>query len=157
MGDGIPNGAVGASVAVLIYSFCCLTASSLVVGLMLSYGENWTCKLSILPLISQCQTVADYLVDVTLLCFFAAISTVASIIQQFHYAFAWEVIKQAQFDRALQSLTTPALGLGGAAQKVDVVLFVIRGFIQPPISNPRANSQAEYYCYNVMSLNILFW
>jgi hypothetical protein len=84
--------------------------------------------------------VADYLVDVTLLCFFTAVSTVASIIQQFHYAFAWKVIKQAQFDKALQSLTTPALGLGGAAQMVDVVLFDIRGFIQCPVSISRADS-----------------
>ena len=38
------------------------------------------------------------------------------------------MIKQAQFDKAVQSLTTPALGLGGAAQIVDVVLFDIRGF-----------------------------
>jgi hypothetical protein len=61
-----------------------------------------------------------------MLCSFTALSTAASIIQQFHYAFAWEVIKQAQFDKAVQSLTTPALGLGGAAQIVDVVLFDIR-------------------------------
>ncbi|CZR61688.1 uncharacterized protein PAC_11585 [Phialocephala subalpina] len=102
MGSGIPQGAAGASVAVLIYSFFCQTCSLLLVGLLLSYGEN-----------------------VTLLCSFTAISTVGSIIQKFHYAFAWEVIKQAQFDKAVQSLTTPALGLGGAAQTVDVVLFDI--------------------------------
>jgi hypothetical protein len=71
----------------------------------------------------------DRLVDVTLLCSFTLLSTVASIIQQFHYAFAWETIKQAQFDKAVQSLTVPALGLGGAAQIVDVALFDIRKFI----------------------------
>jgi hypothetical protein len=125
MGGGIPNGAVGASVAVLIYSFLCLTCSSLVVGLLLSYGEKWTCKLYIRSLNLE-QKLTAYLIDVTFLCFFTALSTVASIIQQFHYAFAWEVIKQAQFNQAVQSLTTPALGLGGAAQIVDVVLFDIR-------------------------------
>lgn len=124
MGVGIPQGAVGASIAVLIYSFFCLTCSSLVVGLLLSYGESWTCKLWTYHLIRN--TFADCVIDVTLLCSFTAISTVGSIIQQFHYAFAWEVIKQAQFDNAVQSLTTPALGLGGAAQSVDVVLFDIR-------------------------------
>jgi hypothetical protein len=124
MGSGIPQGAVGASVAVLIYSFFCLTCSSLVVGLLLSYGESWTCKLDQ----SIRNLVADCLIDVTLLCSFTAISTIGSIIQQFHYAFAWEVIKQAQFDKAVQSLTTPALGLGNAAQVVDVVLFDIREF-----------------------------
>lgn len=46
--------------------------------------------------------------------------------QQLHYAFAWKVIKQAQFEKAVKSLTSPALGLGGAAQIVDVVLFDIR-------------------------------
>lgn len=47
MGGGIPQGAVGASVAVLIYSFFCLTCSSLVVGLLLSYGESWTCEIEV--------------------------------------------------------------------------------------------------------------
>ena len=74
------------------------------------------------------KIIADCLTDVTMLCSFTALSTVASIIQQFHYAFAWEVIKQAQFDKAVQSLTTPALGLGGAAQTMDVVLFDIREY-----------------------------
>jgi len=73
--------------------------------------------------------LTNFLVDVTILCISTALSTVTSIIQQFHYVFAWEVIKQAQFEQAVESLTTPSIGLGGSAQDVDLVLFRIREFV----------------------------
>jgi hypothetical protein len=57
---------------------------------------------------------------------FTALSTLASIIQQLHYATAWAIIKQAQFDKALETLTHPGLALGVSAQSVDQVLFFIR-------------------------------
>jgi hypothetical protein len=38
------------------------------------------------------------------------------------------MIKEAQFDKAVQSLKHPGLAIGGAAQPVDVVLFFIRKF-----------------------------
>jgi hypothetical protein len=57
---------------------------------------------------------------------FTAVSTVGSIIQQFHYAINWRTIKQAQFNQALLSLKVPGLSFGGAAEKADIVLFYIR-------------------------------
>jgi hypothetical protein len=63
---------------------------------------------------------------VTLLSFFTAVSTLGSIIQQIHYAVAWEVIKQAQFDKAVQALKDKGLQFGAAAQNMDVVLYFIR-------------------------------
>ncbi|KAE8448058.1 hypothetical protein EG329_009823 [Mollisiaceae sp. DMI_Dod_QoI] len=77
---------------------------------------------------------------VTIFSGFTALSTAASLVQQLHYATSWVVIKQAQFDKALLALTHKGLAIGGAAQIVDQVLFYI-----------------QFYCYNVMSLNILFW
>jgi hypothetical protein len=65
---------------------------------------------------------------VTILSTFTALSTLGSIIQQLHYAISWKVIKEAQFDKAVQSLKHPGLAIGGAAQPVDVVLFFIRKF-----------------------------
>lgn len=64
--------------------------------------------------------------DITLLGTFTAISSLASIIQQIHYATSWAIIKKAQYDKAVENIGTPALTVGGAAQKVDVVLFTIR-------------------------------
>ncbi len=66
------------------------------------------------------------MLDVTIFSAFTALSTFASIIQQLHYATAWEVIKQAQFDKALASQKRKGLAFGGAAQIVDQVLFYIR-------------------------------
>jgi hypothetical protein len=63
---------------------------------------------------------------VTLLNLFTATSTLASIIQQIHYATAWVAIKQAQYDKAVEYLNTPSLAIGGAAEKTDVVVFDIR-------------------------------
>ena len=75
---------------------------------------------------TKLRSTADRSIDVTLLCAFTALSTVGSIIQQFHYATSWVDIKQAQFEKAIQSLTEPSLAFGGAAQKTDVALFYIR-------------------------------
>ncbi|KAH6674167.1 hypothetical protein B0J14DRAFT_33301 [Halenospora varia] len=120
MAGGIPQEAVATSAVVLIYSFICLTLVTLLVCLLVSFGERWT--------------------FVTIFSAFTALSTLGSIIQQFHYAFDWRVIKQAQFDQAVKSLSHPGLAFGGAAEKADIILFNI-----------------QFYSYNVMSLNILFW
>ncbi|CZR59817.1 uncharacterized protein PAC_09711 [Phialocephala subalpina] len=120
MAPGIPSQAVWASVVVLIYSSICLSLSTMLTCLLISFGESWS--------------------YVTIFSGFTALSTAASIAQQFHYATSWVIIKQAQFDKAVLALTHKGLAFGGAAQIVDQVLFFI-----------------QFYCYNVMSLNILFW
>jgi hypothetical protein len=63
---------------------------------------------------------------VTIFSTFTAISTLASIIQQVHYATSFFTIKQAQFQQAVKSLSHPGLAFGGAAEPTDVVLFYIR-------------------------------
>ncbi|KAL3424019.1 glycoside hydrolase [Phlyctema vagabunda] len=120
MTGGIPIDVVGVAVGILLYSFVCLTLSLLLVCLLWSFGERWT--------------------YVALLTIFTSISTLASIIQQFHYALAWKSVKQAQYSKAVESLSNPSLSFGGAAQIVDVILYWI-----------------QFYCYNVMSLMVLFW
>lgn len=62
------------------------------------------------------------MVDISLLAFFASLSTLASIIEQFHYAIAWEKITQAEYEKALEIVNSPSLGVGRAAQKTDIVL-----------------------------------
>ncbi|KAF8851897.1 hypothetical protein BDZ45DRAFT_129285 [Acephala macrosclerotiorum] len=120
MAPGIPSQAVWASVIVLIYSSICLSLSTMLTCLLITFGESWS--------------------YVTILSGFTALSTAASIAQQFHYATSWVIIKQAQFDKAVLALTHKGLAFGGAAQIVDQILYFI-----------------QFYCYNVMSLNILFW
>ena len=77
--------------------------------------------------------------------------------QQIHYATSWVIIKEAQFTKAVESLRHPGLALGGASQKVDVILFFIRESVRVLENYPNADYRVEFYCYNVMSLNILFW
>ncbi|KAK0106940.1 hypothetical protein ONS95_003655 [Cadophora gregata] len=120
MTGGIPQGAVGVSVIVLLYSAGCLTLTTLLTCLLVSFGEAWS--------------------YVTIFSGFTALSTFASLIQQIHYAAAWEVIKEAQFHKAVESQTRKGLAFGGAAQIVDQVLFYI-----------------QFYSYNVMALNVFFW
>lgn len=102
---------------------------------------------------------ADILSDVTFFSAFTALSTLASIIQQLHYATAWVVIKQAEFDKAVEDLEHPALAVGGAAQVVDKGLFLIREYAQTRCFRFVATNVriTEFYCYNVMSLNVMFW
>ena len=57
---------------------------------------------------------------------FCAVSTLASIIQQFHYALSWETIMKAKYDQAVRGLEHPGLAYGGAAEQTDVILFYIR-------------------------------
>jgi hypothetical protein len=65
-------------------------------------------------------------IDVTFICGFATIDTLVSIIELLHYALAWNEIKVAQYQKAVASLKTPALGFSGSAGTVDVVLADIR-------------------------------
>ena len=65
---------------------------------------------------------------------FTSIATLASFIQQIHYATDWSIIKQAQFDQAVESLQHPGLSFGGAAEKTDVILFYIREQTSSPLT-----------------------
>jgi hypothetical protein len=64
--------------------------------------------------------------DVMIFSTFTSIATLASFIQQIHYAVAWSIIKQSQFDLAVMSISHPGLAFGGAAEQTDVILFYIR-------------------------------
>jgi len=61
-----------------------------------------------------------------MLAVFSAISTLASMVQQLHFAIEWESVKEAEFEKALRSVKTPSLALSGPAQEIDIVLFNIR-------------------------------
>jgi hypothetical protein len=64
--------------------------------------------------------------DVMIFSTFTSIATLASFVQQIHYALAWSLIKQSQFETAVKSLSHPGLSFGGAAEPIDVILFYIR-------------------------------
>jgi hypothetical protein len=97
---------------------------------------------------------ANCATDVTIFSAFTALSTLGSIIQQLHYAIAWVIIKEAQFDQAVQSLTHKGLALGGAAQPTDKVLFYIRKHIEessvtPKLSMASQSSTATMSCLSI--------
>ncbi|RKF79329.1 putative glycoside hydrolase [Golovinomyces cichoracearum] len=120
MTTNLPIEALGVSVCVFIYSVGCLILSTLLVCLLIAYGER-----------------SKY---VTLVSTFTALSTFASIVQQVHFVANWSIIRKAHFEEAMQKLLRHGVAFGGAGETWDVVLFNI-----------------QFYCYNVMTLNILFW
>ncbi|CAL3967470.1 unnamed protein product [Diplocarpon coronariae] len=117
---GIPSRALGASVAVLLYSSGCLALSTLLTCLLVNFGEAWS--------------------YVTIISGFTSLSTFASIVEQIHYAVAWVTIKEAQYEKAVESQYRQGLQFRRAALQLDSVLFFI-----------------QFYSYNVMSLSVLFW
>ncbi|ESZ91386.1 hypothetical protein SBOR_8238 [Sclerotinia borealis F-4128] len=106
MGTGIPQEAVGASAAVLVYSSICLSLAILLVCMLWTYGERWT--------------------YVTFLAKFSALSTIGSIAQQIHYNLAWLHVKHDDYAMALKAVDMPALGFSGVGNTVDLVLFTIQ-------------------------------
>lgn len=105
----------------------------------------------------ECDLNAADIIDVMIFATFTSVATLASSIQQIHYATSWSTIKEAQFEQADRSMIHPGLAFGGAAQITDVVLFHIRKYISCLHLIVLTLSAIEFYCYNVMSLNILFW
>ncbi|KAG9247384.1 hypothetical protein BJ878DRAFT_191332 [Calycina marina] len=77
---------------------------------------------------------------ITMLATFSAISTVGSIAQQIHYGTSWASIKEEQYQKALNIQTYPGLAFTGASGTLDIVLY-----------------NMQLYCYNVMSLSVMFW
>ncbi|APA11922.1 hypothetical protein sscle_08g066920 [Sclerotinia sclerotiorum 1980 UF-70] len=106
MGTGIPQEAIGASAAVLVYSFLCLILVTLLICMLWTYGERWT--------------------YVTFLAEFSALSTLGSIAQQIHYNRDWLLVKQDDYETALKAVELPALGLSGVGNEVDLILFTIQ-------------------------------
>ncbi|CZT44969.1 uncharacterized protein RSE6_05232 [Rhynchosporium secalis] len=120
MSRRVPQEAVAVYIVVLFYSTMCLTLSTLLTSLLIQFGEAWS--------------------YVTIVSGFTCISTLASVGQQIHYAVSWEIIKIAQFEKAVESQLRKGTSIGGGAQIVDQWLFFI-----------------QFYCYNVMSLSVFFW
>jgi hypothetical protein len=123
MSGGIPQEAVPVSAVVLLYSVINFILCFLLTLLLISFGERWTCNQN--RCLSSTSS-ADCATDVTIFSGFTALSTLGSIIQQIHYATSWVIIKEAQFNSAVESLKHSGLALGGAAQPVDEILFFIR-------------------------------
>jgi len=65
-------------------------------------------------------------VVVTIFSAFTSLSTLASIIEQIHYAIAWEAIKQAGYESAVNGLERAGIVYGDAVIPVDRVLYFIR-------------------------------
>ncbi|SZF06291.1 unnamed protein product [Blumeria hordei] len=115
-----PVEALGASTFVLLFSLACLILSTLLVCLLIKFGER-----------------SKY---VTFFSVFTVVSTFASIIQQIHFVANWNIIKQGHFEHVMDKMHRHGIAFGGAGETWDLVLFYI-----------------QFYCYNAMSLNILFW
>jgi hypothetical protein len=66
------------------------------------------------------------MIDVMIHSTFTALTTLASIVQQVHYAVAWRAVKQAHYEKALRAVELPGLTFVGGAHPVDRALYLIR-------------------------------
>ncbi|EPQ61896.1 hypothetical protein BGT96224_4631, partial [Blumeria graminis f. sp. tritici 96224] len=143
-----PVEALGASTFVLLFSLACLILSTLLVCLLIKFGERSKCDFytsSFTDPSSPTSSHASFLdtnrpADVTFFSVFTVVSTFASIIQQIHFVANWNIIKQGHFEHVMDKMHRHGIAFGGAGETWDLVLFYI-----------------QFYCYNAMSLNILFW
>lgn len=122
MGTGIPQEAVGASAAVLIYSLICLLLVCMLICMLWSYGERWTCECNSPSWVGR----SNIDLDITFLTAFSAISTLGSILQQIHYNTSWTIVKHDGYNSALAAIDKPALRLTGIGNPLDRVLYLIR-------------------------------
>ncbi|KFY16497.1 hypothetical protein V491_05328 [Pseudogymnoascus sp. VKM F-3775] len=106
MSGGVPQGAVGLAVIVLLYSFLCLFLGILLFYVGWRHGAKFT--------------------YVSLIAVFASIACVASIAQQIHYVVDWVKIKEVQHAAKERDLTSPILVVTGATQGADLGLFWIQ-------------------------------
>ncbi|KAI0834296.1 hypothetical protein F5Y06DRAFT_175002 [Hypoxylon sp. FL0890] len=97
---------VGTAVAVLLYSFLCLTASSIMIWLVWTHHER-----------------DSY---VALLSYSTLLGTVASIIQQFHTFIWWRDVKTEQYEYTAEHLGNPEIAVAGPSVGLDLVLFYIQ-------------------------------
>ncbi|KAI1374872.1 hypothetical protein F4677DRAFT_425259 [Hypoxylon crocopeplum] len=100
------NEVVGIAVVVLLYSFLCLTASSLMIWLAWKHHER-----------------DSY---VALLSYFTLLGTVSSIVQQFHTIVWWRDVKTEQYEHTLAHLDSPEIAIAGPSVGLDLVLFYIQ-------------------------------
>lgn len=138
MSGGVPHGALGLSVIVLLYSFLCLFLGVLLFCVCWRHGARssctWTSDLRLLTGINYTH------LDVSLIAAFASLACAASIAQQIHFATDWVSIKEAQSAARERDPTSPILIVTGSTQGADLGLFWI-----------------QFASYNSDSLLILFW
>ncbi|KAI1762560.1 hypothetical protein GGR53DRAFT_414928 [Hypoxylon sp. FL1150] len=102
------NEVVGVAVAVLIWSFFCLTASCIMIWLVWRHHER-----------------DSY---VALLSYLSLLGTVTSIIQQFHTIIWWKDVKIAQYEHTITHLGSPEIAIAGPSIGLDLVLFYIQNY-----------------------------
>lgn len=73
------------------------------------------------------------LLDVALLAFYTALSTVASMAQQIHTYLRWTSIKIEQFDYVRDNIGNPELSVAGPSVGIDLLFFYIRKHRPPPM------------------------
>ncbi|KAI1410994.1 hypothetical protein F5Y13DRAFT_201747 [Hypoxylon sp. FL1857] len=129
---------VGTAVVVLLYSFLCLTASSIMIWLVWTHHER-----------------DSY---VALLSYSTLLGTVASIIQQFHTFVWWRDVKIEQYEYTAKHLGSPEIAIAGPSVGLDLVLFYIRKSENTfAYINVLLTIVSEYYTYNVEAMLTLFW
>jgi len=133
----MPPGALGATCAIVAWSFCCLAITLLLLWLVWVHGERVSCKTTSNPPPSLMST--DH-ADVALLAGTMSLSCLASIVQQTHTIVRWNDIKTEQWQNVMNNVGNPELNITGASTGLDLVVFYI-----------------QYYTYNVESLLVLFW
>ncbi|KFX85684.1 hypothetical protein O988_09929 [Pseudogymnoascus sp. VKM F-3808] len=106
MSGGVPHGALGLSVIVLLYSFLCLFLGILLFCVCWRHGAR-----------------SSY---VSLIAAFASLACAASIAQQIHFATDWVSIKEAQRAARERDPTSPILIVTGSTQGADLGLFWIQ-------------------------------
>ncbi|KAI1480704.1 hypothetical protein F4774DRAFT_424662 [Daldinia eschscholtzii] len=97
---------VGTAIGVLIYSFLCLAASSVMIWLVWTHHER-----------------DSY---VALLSYITLLGTASSIIQQFHTFIWWRDVKVEQYAYAVTHLGSPEVAIAGPSVGLDLVLFYIQ-------------------------------
>ncbi|KAH8884370.1 hypothetical protein GQ53DRAFT_618258, partial [Thozetella sp. PMI_491] len=120
MAAQLPSAAVPAAAGVLVYTFVNLFCSLLMIWLTWAHHER--------------------LSYVACICYFIALSIVASIVQQFHDYIFWIDVIQAEFEHKMRDPTNPELAIANGSQGMDLVLYYI-----------------QYFCYNVEAMFVLFW
>ncbi|KAI0484655.1 hypothetical protein GGR56DRAFT_35051 [Xylariaceae sp. FL0804] len=120
MAFGIPVEAQGTAAGVLIYSFLCTLCGALLVWLVWSHHER-----------------TSY---VAYIAYFTVLSSVASLVQQFHVYVDWSSIMAEQLRHAKANVGNPELVIANSSTGMDLVLFYI-----------------QYCCYNIEATFVLFW
>ncbi|KAI2632715.1 hypothetical protein GGS26DRAFT_89713 [Hypomontagnella submonticulosa] len=102
----LPGEVVGIAVVVLLYSFFCLMASSIMIWLVWTHHER-----------------DSY---VALLSYFTLLGSIASVIQQFHTFVWWRDVKIQQYEYTVAHLGSPEIAIAGPSAGLDLVLFYIQ-------------------------------